>query len=97
MALTYEESNQLMNDSTFRGRIKVASLKFAGSIFLEPTSTPAHNTRERWAMNTMQNSDMVALQLQPPTVMDPAVQESGAAITDLALQGAVEGVVNKLL
>jgi len=95
--MTYEESNALMNDFTFLGRIKVAALKYAGSIMIEPTNTPAHNTRERWAMETYRNPQAVASQLQPPTVMDPAVQENGALITDLALQGAVEGVVNKLL
>ena len=97
MALTYEESAALMTDFAFRGRVKVSCLKFAGSIFIEPDTTPAHNTRVRWATNAYQNPDGVATQTQPPTVMDPAVQESGAEITDLALQAAVEGVVGQLL
>jgi hypothetical protein len=97
MALTYEESAALMTDAAFRGRVKVSCLKFAGSILIEADSTPAHNTRVRWATNTYQNPEMVASQTQPPTVMDPAVQDLGAEITDLALQGAVEGVINKLM
>ena len=97
MAITYEESAALMNDFAFRGRVKVACLKYAGSIFIEADNTPAHNTRVKWATNTYQNPEMTASQTQPPTVMDPAVQEAGAAITDGALQAAVEGVVNKLL
>jgi hypothetical protein len=97
MALTYEQLATLMNDLTFRGRIKVCVLKYADSILLELNTVPAHNTRERWAMTALQNPDMVATQIQPPVVMDPAVQESGSQITDTALQAAVEGVVNKLL
>jgi hypothetical protein len=45
----------------------------------------------------MQNPDAIAGQIQPPTVMDPAVQTAGSAVTDIALQAAVEGVVNKIL
>jgi hypothetical protein len=81
----------------FRGRVKVAVLKYADSIMIEASSVPAHNTRERWAVQAMQSPDMVAAQVQPPTVMDPAVQQDGAAVTDAALQGAVEAVVNKTM
>lgn len=95
--MTYTESAALMSDQTFQGRIKVAVLKFADSIMIEASSVPAHNTREKWAVQTMQNPQMVASQIQPPTVMDPAVQQDGAAVTDAALQAAVEGVVNKLM
>ena len=95
--MTYEQSAALMTDAAFRGRVKVAALKYAGSILIEDEATPAHNTRERWAMNTYQNPEMVAAQLQAPTIMDPAVQAAGAAIEDVALQGAVEGVVNKMM
>jgi len=95
--MTYEESAALISDFAFRGRVKVAALKYAGSIFIEGDAVPAHNTRERWAVSTYQNPEMVAQQLQPATVMDPAVQAAGAEVTDEALQGAVEGVVNKLM
>jgi len=30
-------------------------------------------------------------------VMDPAIQQDGAAVSDAALQGAVEAVINKLM
>jgi hypothetical protein len=95
--MTYSESALLMQDVEFRGRVGVAVLKFADSIMIEATSVPAHNTRMRWAQNAMQNPAMVAAQIQPPVVMDPAVQQDGSAVTDAALQGAVEAVVNKLL
>ena len=95
--MTYEESAALMSDSAFRGRVKVACLKFADYIFNEDTATPAHNTRIKWANNTMQNPEMVAAQVQPTVVMDAAVQAAGADITDEALQSAVEGVINKLM
>src|SRR4029079_9457668 len=95
--MTYEESDALTKDATFRGRVKIAALKYAGSIFIEPDTTAAHNTRVRWAQNTYQNPDVVAGQLQPPVVLDPAVQQDGADIPDAGLQAAVEGVVNKLM
>jgi hypothetical protein len=93
--MTYEESAALMNDIPFRGRIKVSALKYADSILIEANTVPAHNTRLRWAQQCMQSPDMVAQNLQPPVVMDPAVQTAGADITDAALQAAVEAVVNK--
>jgi hypothetical protein len=95
--MTYEQSAALMVDQTFRGRVQVAALKFADSIMIELGTVPAHNTRERWALNTMQNPQMVAGQIQPAVVMDPAVQTDGSAVTDVMLQGAVEAVVNKLM
>jgi hypothetical protein len=39
--------------------------------------------------------DTVAMQLQPVVVMDTAVQDAGASITDAALQVVVETAVNK--
>jgi len=95
--MTYEESAALMTDFAFRGRVKVACLKYADSIVGEPTNTPAHNTRLRWAANTMQQPDQTAMQVQPPTVMDAAVHTDGADITDVAFQGSVETTVNKML
>ena len=97
MALTNEQLSALMNDVTFQGRIKVCALRYADSIMLEANTVAAHNTRMRWAENTMKNPTIVAQGLQPPVCMDPAVQESGSMVTDLVLQSATEGVVNKLL
>ena len=86
-----------MNDVEFRGRIKVACLKYADSIVGEPTGTPAHNTRLKWANQCMQNPDMTAMQVQPPTVMDAEVQADGPDITDEALQASVEVTINKMM
>ena len=95
--MTYEESSALMGDAAFRGRIKVAVIKFADYILAEDNTTPAHNTRVKWAQAAYQNPDMVAAQIQSAVVMDTAVQAAGAEIDDAALQGAVETTVNKLL
>ncbi|HZF24038.1 MAG TPA: hypothetical protein VE030_11310 [Burkholderiales bacterium] len=97
MALTYDQSNTLMQDAAFRGRVKVACLKYADSILNEAPTVPAHNTRYRWAQQCDQQPDQTALTITPPTVMDPAVQQDGSNITDTALQGSVETVINKLL
>jgi len=95
--MTYEESAALMNDFEFRGRIKVAALKYADAILIEASNVPAHNSRFRWAQSTYQNPELAATQLHPPVVMDPAVQADGAAIEDLPLQGAVQAVVDKIV
>lgn len=95
--MTYEESQALMTDMVFRGKVKVAALKYADSLLGEPTATPGHNANVRWAQTCFQNPDMTAGQLQSPTVMDAAVQEAGKDVTDAALQGSVEAVVKKML
>jgi len=96
MALDYKTSNDLTMDMEFRGRVKIATLTFAKAIMDELPSVPAHNARMRWANSVYQNPDMVASSLTQPVVLDAAVQDAGAAITDQALQGAVETTVNKL-
>ena len=97
MAMTYTESANLMSDMAFRGRVKVAGLKFASSIQIEAPSVPAHNARLRWASTMYLQPDAVAQQLQSPVVMDPGVQDAGAAIDDAALQASVEAVVNQFI
>lgn len=95
--MTYEESATLMKDAVFQSRIKVGCLHYADYISDEPANTPAHNTRYRWAQNTMNAPDVTASNIAPTVVMDDKVQTSGAAITDADLQIAVETAVNKLL
>jgi hypothetical protein len=103
MALTYEQSAELMKNAIFIGRIKVACLKFASFIYGEASTVPAHSTRIRWAQQTFTMPDASASQATPTTVMDPAVQaadldaDGDSAITDTALQSAVENSVNKML
>jgi hypothetical protein len=97
MALTYEESANLMGNTDFRNRIMVACLKFAEYISAESSDIPAHNTRLRWAGGCLANPQMTAGQTQPTTVMQPAVQEEGAEISDADLQVAVEVAVNLIL
>lgn len=98
MAMDYAASAALMVDMEFRGRVKVACIKFADFILLEDASVAAHNTRAKWANQTMTMPDASASQVTPPVVMDPAIQDAGgAAVTDAALQSAVEAAVNKML
>lgn len=97
MALDYLQSSTLMLDPTFRGRVKVACLKFADYISDEPITTPAHSARLRWAGNVWQSPDMAAANVTPQTVMEPQVQTDGDKVTDVDLQVAVETVVNKIL
>lgn len=93
MPLTYEESAALMKDGDFQGRIKVAALKYADSLI----GGASGGSKARWAQQTFTQPDFIAAQLQPPVVMDAAVQTAGGGIDDAGLQGAVETVVNKIL
>lgn len=97
MALTYEDSAALMRDSVFVSRVKVACLTYAAYILGEATDVAAHNTRVRWAQQTMQTPDTVAQNIAPAVVMDPSVQVEGGEIDDAGLQAATETAVNKLL
>jgi len=95
--LTYEQSSALMTDFNFKGRVKTACLKFAKYIMEEQPSTQAHNSRMRWAQQCYLNPESVAMQTQPPTVMNDAVQQQGSEISDGDLQTAVETVVQALM
>lgn len=95
MALDYSDSAALMVDPAFRSRVKVCIVKYSSSIQIEASAVAHHNARARWATVAKQQPDITAAQVQPGVVMDPAVQTNGAAITDTALQGAVEAEVNK--
>jgi hypothetical protein len=102
MALDYDKSYGLTTNIPFRGRVKVACLRFATSIQIEDPVTPAHNARLRWAGRCFSQPDQVAGEVQSPTVLDPAVQgadidatDGDSTVNDAALQAAVEGVVNK--
>jgi hypothetical protein len=94
MALTYAQSATLMKDAAFVDRVKVACLKYAGSIMVESAATAQHNARRRWAVQTTGNPDGAAQGVAQPTVMDPQVQTDGGAITDANLQASVEATIN---
>jgi hypothetical protein len=95
--MTYDESALLMQDQTFRGRIKVSCLFYATYIHGEAPGTAGHAARYRWAQEAYRQPDMVAAQMHSPVVMNAAVQAAGAAIEDAALQTAVESVVNTFI
>jgi hypothetical protein len=97
MALTYQESADLMRDPVFISRIKVACLHYAAYISAEDPTVPAHKTRVKWAQSVVASPDGTASGIVSVVVMDPNVQASGAAITDADLQTAVETAVNNML
>ena len=97
MALDYTQSADLMKDPVFINRVKVACLKYADYIQNEGPGTAGHTSRIRWAQQTFSAPESTAQTVTPPVVMDGQVQQDGGAITDAALQTAVEGVVNKFM
>jgi hypothetical protein len=97
MALTFEESAALMTNPAFRGRVKVACVRYADTILVDVAEVSGRTAQVRWASQTLAQPDVAAGQAQPATVMDPAVQADGADISDDALQAAVQATVNKML
>lgn len=93
--MTFEESAQLMNDATFRSRVKVACISYAGGILAAPQ--PGATALFRWAQNTFTNPDFAMTQVTPPAVMNINVQQAGADIDDNALLATVGYVVGTLL
>jgi hypothetical protein len=94
--MTFEESAQLMTNPQFRGRIKVACLKYAD--YIVTSNLPGTSmTMRRWADNTFQNPDNSAQLAQAAVVMDAAVQSTGPDIADQQLQTAVETVIKKMV
>lgn len=94
MALSLDESAQLMQDAQFRGRVKVACMNYAQRILAGGSFSQA---AFRWASQTYQSPDAAAQSVTGPTVMEPGVQDQGGAIDDGGLQFAVENAVNKML
>jgi hypothetical protein len=86
-----------MSDMTFRGRIKVACLKYADSISISSVAVSSHTASVKWAFRCFQMPDTVAGEVQSPTVMDDKVQAAGSAVTDPDLQSAVEATVGKII
>jgi hypothetical protein len=98
MAMTYTETFELTKDPVFRGRVSTACVHYANFITDEPASTMAHSTRYRWAQQTLIGPEASVIRVIATVCNDGAVQDApGAAITDAALQTAVETSVNKLL
>jgi len=97
MALAYTDSANLMNDLDFRGRIKVAILKWTAYVLGEDPGAQAHSARLRYAQNANLMPDDTAMRVQPQVVMDPNVQSAGKDIPDDVLQSAVEAVIDKVL
>jgi hypothetical protein len=96
MALDYTQTFELLKDVTFVGRVQIACMHFADYIEGEVDTTPAHNTRLRWAQATFADAAGQAQQLMPLVVIDTQVQTDGATISDANLQTVVETAANKL-
>lgn len=98
MAMTYEETNALSKDATFRGRVSVACVHYANYICGEAYDVPGHSTRYKWAQQTLVAPDVAVGVCISTVVTDAKVQDAGgAAISDSDLQEAVETSINKLL
>lgn len=95
--LSLDQSAQLMVDTTFRGRVKVACLSYAQYISIEASNVPAHNSRYRWATRCFQSPDQVGQEISQPVVMNPNVAQAGSAVTDADLQAAVQAVVDAII
>lgn len=93
MAMSLTDSANLINDITFRGRVKVAALQYAQYLQLQ---SGLNMSKANWVQRTMQAPDQVALQLVPAVVMSPNVQQAGgAAVSDPDLIAATQVEADK--
>lgn len=83
------ESANLMNDQTFRSRIKAAALQYA--LYIQSQANNS-NSRANWAQRTIQAPDQMVGLLAGAVVMNTNVQQAGAEVTDPALIAAVQVV-----
>ena len=90
--MDYEESAQLMTDIAFRGRIKVACMRYAQELL---SHEDVNLGLLRWAQSVYASPDGAAGQIQPAVVMHDAVQEAGRDISDDNLQYAVNRTVSR--
>ena len=103
MAMTADQSADLMKSEPFRGRLQVCCVRYSDSIKTANSNAMGHVALEKWADSVYAQPVQVSIQVQPFVVMDPAVQTAGvdangiALIDDAALQGSVEAVVNKTI
>ena len=95
--MTSEESAALMEDPTFRGRIRVFILDYTTYILNEAPTVEGHPARYRWAQRAAANSMNEAQQIQPMVVMDGQVQQDGKDIADPQLKTSVQTVINKFI
>ncbi|PWT72781.1 MAG: hypothetical protein C5B60_09175 [Chloroflexi bacterium] len=94
MALSLAESAALMIDSDFRGRVKVAALKYATYMFMQGGNSVS---RTAWAQRTMQQPDQAAAALVGPVVMNVNVQTLGPNIDDNNLGAAVQYTADMMI
>jgi len=92
--MTLEESANLINDPSFRGRVKVAALIYAQYLSLQPNNS---SSTSNWIFQTLRAPDQVALTLTPSVVINPNVQIAGANVADPDLQAAVQSVATSLM
>ena len=94
MAMTLEEQASLMNDQTFRGRVKVAALLYAQYLTLHPGNS---NSMSNWVFATLKSPDSAAAMLVPSVVINPNVQAAGALTSDDELKAAVQTAANAMM
>lgn len=87
--LSQTELANLINDSTFRGRVKVAALQYAQYLQMQPNLSAS---KANWIQRVMMQPDMVAQTLTPGVVISPNVSSIGAAVSDPDLLAATQSV-----
>ena len=90
MSLSYQQSSDLMKNTDFIGRIKVACMHYS-----------KYRGKGAWATLVVQSPDVAAANILPIVIMDDSIQNSsagdGSDVPDATLQTAVETAVNNML
>lgn len=89
--LSLEQSSQLMNNPAFRGRVKIAAMKFALLILQGAGQSQA---RLKWAQNTIGNPELSGANAMGVVTVQSQVQTAGSEITDEQLDAATVGGIS---
>lgn len=96
--ITYTEGYDLLSDRVFADRVRYAILRTAAFILIENTQTPDHLARTDWASKVFAEKIQMPLrQMLMYVITDAAVAQDGSAVSDAALQGAVDANVSRFI
>jgi hypothetical protein len=87
--------NAVVSDGTTRARAVVAAAQYARHLLAQGSAVSAD--RSFWARQYLVSPLAGVDAILWGVAGDPAYQAAGSAITDAALQGAVEGAVNSMI
>ncbi len=96
--IAYKDGYDLLDNAELQKRVKYARLRSATFILIEAANTPNHAERVAWAEKAMRDQlQMSFRELMLTVILDAALQQDGLLVTDVALQGAVDAAIPRMI